>query len=306
MEVTVLFGYVRPVSAELKVKEYELYRAVYCGLCEALGKNVTCASRLSLSYDFVFLALVRMALEKEVGAVERHRCLAHPTKKRAVITKSAQLDYCAKISAVLTYHKLRDDIADSRGFKRFGARLLLPAAKRMKKRAHFDKSAEEYIKSKLTELAELEAAGCDSVDRAAEPFGQLMAYITSYGFDRESNSFKIASEIGRSIGRFIYIADAVDDLEDDIKNGSYNPFRMMYKDGKDGLSRDIESVRFAMTMELTRIEAAVGLTDFDGVFEYGEIIKNIIYLGLVECRDRVLGKYIQAGTPDNSMEKNNV
>ncbi len=305
MEVTGLFGYVKPVSAELKVKEYELYRAVYCGLCEALGKNVTCTSRLSLSYDFVFLALVRMSLQKEVGAVERHQCLAHPTKKRAVITKSSQLDYCAKISAVLTYHKLRDDIADSRGFKRFGARLLLPAGKRMKKRARFDSAAEEYIKSKLGELAELEAAGCDSVDRAAEPFGQLMAYICSYGFESDSANYKIASEIGRSIGRFIYIADAVDDLEDDIKNGSYNPFHMMYKDGKDRLCRDIESVRFAMTMELTRIEAAVGLIDFDGIFEYGEIIKNIIYLGLVECRDRVLGKYMSENTPTDDMENIN-
>lgn len=306
MEVTVLFGYVKPVSAELKVKEYELYRAVYCGLCEALGKNVTCASRLSLSYDFVFLALVRMALQKEVGKIERHRCLAHPTKKRAVVTNSAQLDYCAKISAVLTYHKLRDDIADSRGFKRLGAWLLLPAAKRMKKRTRFDKDAEEYIMSKLAELAELEAAGCESVDRAAEPFGQLMAYICAYGLEPDSANYKIASEIGRSIGRFIYIADAVDDLEDDIKNGSYNPFRMMYANAEQGLRGDVDAVRFAMTMELTRIEAAVGLIDFDSVFEYGEIIKNIIYLGLVECRDRVLGKYIPDDKPDNSMEKDNV
>lgn len=305
MEVTVLFGYVRPVSAELKVKEYELYRAIYCGLCESLGHNATCASRLSLSYDFVFLALVRMALQKEVGKIEQHRCLAHPTKKRAVVTKSEQLDYCARLSAVLTYYKLRDDIADSRGAKRIGAKMLVPAGARMRKKAKLDKEAEEYIKERLEALSKLEADGCASIDQAAEPFGELMAYVCSCGFDTDSASYKIACEIGRSMGRFIYIADAVDDLEDDVKTGAYNPFRMMYEDAQAGLSRDIEAIRFTMTMELTRVEAAVGLIDFEGVFEYGEIIKNIIYLGLVECRDRVLGKYTLENKPTDDMENTN-
>jgi hypothetical protein len=31
-----MFGYVRPYRDELKVKDYELYRAVYCGLCHSL------------------------------------------------------------------------------------------------------------------------------------------------------------------------------------------------------------------------------------------------------------------------------
>ena len=93
-----MFGYIKPVPAELKVREYELYRSVYCGLCGALGRNTTCVSRLTLSYDFVFLAIVRMALIGETGSLERRRCLAHPTKKRAVLTDAKQLDYCAKVS----------------------------------------------------------------------------------------------------------------------------------------------------------------------------------------------------------------
>ncbi len=286
-----MFGYVRPASAELKVKEYELYRAVYCGLCEALGHNATHISRLSLNYDFVFLALVRMSLAGETGKIERHCCLAHPTRKRAVLVDASQLDYCAKLSAVLTYHNLRDDIYDSRGMKRLASRILLPIASIMRRRAHFDRAAEEFISTKLAELSKLEAEMCASLDAAAQPFGELMAYVCSYGFEKGSAGERVASEIGRHIGRYIYIIDAVDDLEDDIKSGAYNPFCMMYADALKEIRENTEQLRRALTMELIGVEAAVGLVDFEAVPEYGEIIKNIIYLGLPELTNKVFEKY---------------
>ena len=286
-----MFGYIKPTIPELRVKEYELYRAVYCGLCESLGRSVTCSSRLSLSYDFVFLALVRMALTGEVGKCERHRCLAHPTKKRAVIVDAHELDYTARLSAVLTYHKLRDDIADGKGLKRLGVRFLMPEAKRMRRRARFDKDSEAFIEDKLGALAALERERCASFDRAAEPFGELMAYASALGFEENTPEARIAAEIGRHIGRYIYIIDALDDLADDIKSGSYNPFRQMYGDGTDGVARETENIRTALTMELVGVSNAVELIDFSKTPEYGEIIKNIIYLGLPLCTDRVLSKY---------------
>ena len=297
-----MFGYVRPVSAELKVKEYELYRAVYCGLCEALGHNTTHISRLSLNYDFVFLAMVRMALAEETGKIERHRCLAHPTKKRAVLVGAKELDYCAKLSSVLTYHKLRDDIADTHAFKRLGALLLMPIASMMRRSAKFPREAEEYISSRLGELSKLESENCALLDMAAESFGELMAYVCSYGFEKDSASERIAQEIGRHIGRYIYIIDAVDDLEDDLKNGAYNPFRMVYAEPMRGIAEDGEQLSRALTMELVRVEAALGLITFDAVPEYGEIIKNIIYLGLPELTKKVLGKYDTSDKTTNDQD----
>lgn len=283
-----MFGYIKPQIPELKVKEYELYRAVYCGLCAALGRNTTCVSRLSLSYDFVFLATVRMALAKEAGRIEKKRCLAHPTKKRAVLYGAEQLDLTARLSALLTYYKLLDDIADSKGLKRLASRLLLPAAKRMKKRAGFDAETEGIVSEQLSRLSLLEREQCDSVDRAAEPFGELMTFICSFGFEKGSREQRIAQEIGRHIGRFIYIVDALDDLGDDISSGSYNPFIHMYGDPAKEL--DAERIRTALTMELMGIETAVELMDFETVPEYGAIIRNIIYFGLPNVTEKVLTK----------------
>lgn len=54
-----MFGYVRIDKGELKVKEYEAYRGIYCSLCRALSKRYGLFSRLILSYDMTFLAMVR-------------------------------------------------------------------------------------------------------------------------------------------------------------------------------------------------------------------------------------------------------
>ena len=60
-----MYGYVRTHAPELKVRQQEYYRAVYCGLCRTMGKCTGQCSRMTLSYDFTFFALVRMALTGE-------------------------------------------------------------------------------------------------------------------------------------------------------------------------------------------------------------------------------------------------
>ncbi|MBR5615642.1 MAG: hypothetical protein IKW66_02370, partial [Clostridia bacterium] len=131
-----MFGYVRPYPPELKLREYEYYRGVYCGLCRAMGRCTGQCSRLTLSYDLVFLALTRMALlggnpdgsdsnEPRAVRFEKKRCLPHPLRRRASLQAGAVTDYVACAAAVLGYHKILDDRQDETGSKRLRARLLL-------------------------------------------------------------------------------------------------------------------------------------------------------------------------------------
>ena len=130
-----MFGYVRAATAELRLREYDCYRALYCGLCMTMGKCTGQCSRLSLSYDFVFLAAVRMALLGERIQATRIRCLLHPFRRRNAILKSETLAYCAHASALLTYHKLADDLTDERGMKRARAILSRPLFKKAYRKA---------------------------------------------------------------------------------------------------------------------------------------------------------------------------
>ncbi len=286
-----MFGYIKTYIPDLRVKEYELYRAAYCGLCDSLGKKVTCTSRLSLSYDFVFLALVRMSLSKERGEIKKKRCIAHPTKKRSVIVYSAELDTAASLSPLLTYHKIKDDIADSHGVKRFLSYLALPSASRMRKKSKIIPECEEFVGKKLSELSALENEACSSPDRVADIFGEILSEIFAYGFDKNSPEGRISAEIGFHIGRFIYIIDAVDDYGKDIKSGGYNPFKEIYGDDSEKFAADTPILKDALTMTLGKVSGAVEIIDFGEIPEFGEIIKNIIYLGLTKLIDEKIKKY---------------
>ena len=99
-----MFGYVKPVHTELLVKEYEFYRATYCGICRAMKKHTGTFSNVTLSYDSVFLALVRMLFveDSEISAHNK-RCIAHPMKKRTMLKENSALEYTARAFAILSY-----------------------------------------------------------------------------------------------------------------------------------------------------------------------------------------------------------
>ena len=87
-----MFGYVKPDSAELRVKDYDFYRATYCGICRETGRVTGNASRVTLSYDAVFLALVRMLfIGEEEFSSRMRRCAVHPLKKRNMLNQTPPL-----------------------------------------------------------------------------------------------------------------------------------------------------------------------------------------------------------------------
>lgn len=112
-----MFGYIRPVESELLVKEYEFYRAVYCSLCKTGGRRVSRFSRFFLNYDFVFLALVRLALTREQVGTEKAFC-PYRLKKKTVLAENDAVTYTTAAFGLLSYYKLCDDIADLRGLRR--------------------------------------------------------------------------------------------------------------------------------------------------------------------------------------------
>jgi len=309
-----MFGYVRPLAAEMKVRENEMFRAVYCGLCRAMGHHTGCASRLTLSYDFVFLAVLRSVLTKTDLMPEYHRCAVHPLKKRAMAADNDVFAYCAAAAACLTREKLSDDIRDERGLRRAASSMLRPAASAMCRRAGGITVPEAEIRDSLSELHSLEAENCPSVDRTAACFGRLLSRVFAEGLPDPQS--RIAGEIGWAVGQFIYVIDAADDVADDIRAGKYNPFSAMYgtdilerrsvrtRDGRtvlrECLKREIaESVETAALCSLSRLEAASELIDFSGCqADAVGILKNTVFLGMPAELRRVLALTDGADTSD--------
>lgn len=275
-----MFGYVLAEKPELKVKEYELYRATYCGLCRSMGKCTGQCSRMTLNYDFVFLALVRYAIKPCEVKFKPRRCLAHPLEKRDNMERNDILDYCSQASAILNYQKVLDDLNDEKGMKKLRALLLRPFVAHSRKKAFKKnpplKALDLSVAEKLADLNKLEKDGSSGVDAPAECFGEILGEIMSFGY--ESIDKRIAFELGKHIGAWIYIADALDDMQEDIKHGRYNPFIKLYG-GRLPTEEELSLIFDATKNRLFAAESAFDLIDINDA-AIKNILSNILYIGI--------------------------
>jgi len=287
-----LFGYIRPYVPELKVKDHELYRAIYCGLCRAMGKCTGQLSRFTLNYDFVFLCAVLLVANGEPFEIKRGRCIAHPFRARAYMENNETLMRVAALSSLLVYHKMRDDARDEKGVKRLAARLALPFLAHAKKRAKNPALLEEAVIKRLDTLSRLEKEMTPSPDPVATQFGELLGEIARAGLTRENDALsRILYAVGYHTGRWIYAADALDDMERDRKRGSYNPYLLSFEG--DPTEADRELIGRTLTLELEELERAIVLLDLGEREMLSDIIENILYLGLPHITEKTVGVEIK-------------
>ena len=271
-----MFGFVKPFVPQLRVGEYEFYRGAYCGLCRSMNKRTGAVSSLTLSYDMVFFALVRSVLAGDKYIIKKKRCAVHPVKKRAMMMRSPSLDYTAEVSALLVYNKLLDDAGDEKGAKKAAACACAFAFGGVKKRVRGLEALEDEIKASLSELAAIEAEKRPSPDEAAETFGKTLGACLSFGLPEKSA--RIAKEIGRHIGRAVYLADAACDFYKDKKSASYNPFVLAFG-GEMGEAEE-QNVKKAVLLELAALERTLLLLDYTDFEMARECIMNVAVFGI--------------------------
>lgn len=268
-----MFGYVKPYNPELRVRELEEYKAVYCGLCKQLGRSFGVFARFTLSYDFAFLAMLKTALDSEIcPETERCACIAHPFCKRIRVRENAAMQMAARAAMISVYYKLLDDREDEGFFRRIGAVLLLPFAKRARRKAlaFADGAAADEATAKMSAAqGQLEAEKCQIPDAAAEPTANFLAAVLK-NCAATAEQAAVLERFGYLLGRYVYLCDALDDLEDDRRRGRYNPF--LYAGGEAAIAA--KNALFLTTAELS--------DDFDllELHRYEGILENIIRIGL--------------------------
>lgn len=277
-----MFGYVKAYSPELKMAEFETYKAVYCSLCKVLGKKYGLAAKMTLSYDFTFMALLRLSMDDNFCGYSTMRCVFNPLKKCSCLSKdNKELEYTAAVSIILFYYKLKDNIADSGFFGKLGAYLLLPFASRYRKKAmknypEIDIAALEY----MTAQAQVESAHEKSFDKASEPTAAFLAKVFARKSDSEMD-VRVLQQIGMNSGRWIYITDALDDLEKDIKSGSYNPIAQRYSlygnVSKEQITSAKNNAKETLNLYNGMLCDALNLLEMK---RFSTILSNITYLGL--------------------------
>lgn len=282
-----MFGYVQPLRCELRVREDEAFRAVYCGLCHTLRQEYGLAARFVLSYDFTFLALL---LAKETKTC-RKRCVVSPFKKKRAVQQDAGLSNAAAASVISTWWKFCDEIADQRGVRRLaakGARWFFCGAYR--KAREKIPSYDEAMRQSVWQLEQLEKQKEPvSMDAAADTFATSLRSLASLAPESQVRPLR---ELLYHVGRWIYLIDAADDLEKDFASGNFNPLIQRYHITCPPLGKEaLDSLAGTVNHSLYLARMAWELLP---VGPYSAIVENTLTLGLPQVQQKVLsGTYHQ-------------
>lgn len=280
-----MFGYVKPFKPQLKICEFEAYKAVYCGLCGQLGKSFGAAARLTLSYDFTFLSMLQFSLSEEQPEIKECRCYVNPFFKTPCFKTGEPLRFGADIAAIMIYYKLLDNIADSALIGKIGWSVLRPfAAFAHKKAVAARPGAEELVAACMSRQKALEQSGCSNIDEASEPTAAAMAGICSL-LTEDGRQKRILERLGYFLGRFVYLCDALDDMKDDLKTGAYNPLVLRYglKNGDD-LSPARQAAKESIYMTIGEAAKAYDLLEPKA---FKPVLDNIIKLGMRASADSI-------------------
>ena len=205
-----MFGYVKPFKGQLRVCEHETYKAAYCTLCKKMGKNYGHIARMTLSYDFTFLAVLMLSLADSDPEYAKKACVYNPFKRCTYMTGHDDIfDFVSATSLIAVYGKIIDNINDTKGLKRIGYKIA-----RLKFSRKYDKAVKLYpfvakaIENMVEYQAKVEKNPDAGIDLAAEPTAKGMEEVFSLCSDKD-NEKRILAQLGYCIGKWIYLIDAV-------------------------------------------------------------------------------------------------
>ena len=321
-----MLGYVKIDKGELKVREYEVYTGYYCGVCKSIGRRYGQLPRMVLSYDAAFLAILLASLSDESDTPVQEHCIAHPVIKKKTVIRNRAIDYAGDVMLILAWYKLADDAADEG--KAYAKPVTLMMKRIFRRLNSLYPELCSSVKCHLSALSALEREKCASIDMAAEAFSKIMEDIFTEGLravygseppqqkppgaDRSdygisgasgmqngpcgfaspgSDTRELLARAGYHLGKWIYMIDAVDDIEENIESGAYNPLLFRFKfdaanETADEFRARIEpDLRFNLYHYLAMLSRC---TDSLDIRKNAGIIENVIYFGLNRKTEEII------------------
>lgn len=287
-----MFGYVTPLKPELKIREYEMFRGYYCGVCMHIKNSFGNIPRLALNYDMAFLGLLLDALHDESPNIEFKKCMAHPLKNKPMIMNNKALEYAAAMNVSLVYYKLIDDVNDDKSLKSKLESIALSPYKRK-----FNRNVtniNDIIEENLNTLSNLEREkNFSSIDEIAHPFSLIVAKILElYPETFEGDNIELRYELydlGYALGKWIYLIDALDDLKEDIEKNKFNPINFLYNKENKSYEEFLEEIKGRM--EFTILNCGCNCKealDKLPLKRNREILENIISLGMMDKYEKII------------------
>lgn len=280
-----MFGYVTANSEELKIKDYNFYRSCYCGLCRTLKSRHGFVAPMTLSYDMTFVVLLLSALYEDPFREGSCRCIVHPARKHTTRTNKWS-EYAADMTILTAYHNLMDDWQDDKNAGHLAVAKTLEHAYQKVARQYPDQA--EAVRLYMKKTVESEKRGDTDLDLVSGFTGEFLGTLFAVEDDVWKESLY---KTGFYLGKFIYLMDALDDLEKDKKHGAYNP--LIGLSSKKDFEAYIENTLVMMMAECSK--------NFEllPIIQYTDILRNILYSGVWSKYSLIKNKKEQKGAKKN-------
>ncbi len=282
-----MFGYIKTYKPEMKICEFDAYKAVYCTICKQLRKDYGILARFTLNYDYTFLAMLRLAASGSCVQVKKGRCPFNPLAKcNNISCQDASLEYACAVAIMMVYYKWRDTKKDEGFFKKVVAALLtMPVKRWYKKAVKKYPEVEEIMISYEEDQNRVEADLSLSFDEYAHPTADSLGKVFSFGV-AQSSTKRILYVVGYNVGKWVYLTDALDDYAGDIKKHRFNP--LIVRMGREVTTDEV--VSFAKSQLNVCMDEACQAFDLLPKGNFYPILYNILFLGLENQMNEVIGK----------------
>lgn len=211
-----MFGYIQPERPHLFVKDEMLYKALYCGMCKSIKKSSGSLARTALTFDMAFMSALLHNIKNEDVKVEKRRCALHPLKRRYMALPDDTSLLLGCINTVLAYYKLLDDKLDGdvKGVLSF----LYKSGYKRTLRAH--PRVAGIIARQTENQRAVEEKNTGIIDEACEPTAIMMRDLSDYVLGEYADGH--TAGLCYDVGKWVYLADALDDYDKDVKKGRFN------------------------------------------------------------------------------------
>ncbi len=270
-----MYGYIVPQKSTMSASDFVLYRSFYCGVCCETGRMYGQLPRFTTNYDFAFLSALLHDYGQANVVIEERPCVLNP-KKKAILQSNELLKRIAAANIILCYQKADDGVVDGDGLKYRALRRML--RKPCKLAQSICPEVWERVKRSVKEQSAVEKSKTSSIDRAADPFASLMRDLPELilGVQTDDN----LKSLCYNVGKFVYLADALDDLVDDRKHKRYNPFLLSMGEFKNRacfIKANREQLEFIFNGICGRAEECFSRMRFTQSYS---LIRNIVFGGM--------------------------
>lgn len=222
-----MFGYTMPIESQLADDDRQIFRNYYCETCRQLRQNYGYSSSMTLSYEATFANIFLSSYLSEGTEIR-----AEDRKKHCIFGKTvSQKDYLKEVTAyfvLMAKNSFLDDKLDGDTLKgNLGLMALSrPITKAEKAYPEYDRIIlDDYYK-----LVDLEKSGeKDPVKLGIASSQSLVDVLKLINTEKYNDDFET---LFRNLGVWVYVLDAVEDMDKDLMEDNFNPFVTGNKDYK--------------------------------------------------------------------------